>query len=123
MSLVLEQNMSVEGTEAVDFSWQQNANITVEQVIVGGGNPGVIDVSIGGVVIDVGDITTFGYAWLQNLDDTNDIRIGPECAGTIAPFLRLSAGAVNCIELEPGIVLRAQAITAASRLWVLVFEK
>ena len=74
--------------------------------------------------IDVGDVTTEGCLFLQNLDDTNFVEYGCEAGsgGMASPAFKLKAGEVAWMRLAPGAALRAKADTAAVKLEVCCFE-
>jgi hypothetical protein len=73
------------------------------------------------VVTVAADVATLGVFGFKNLDDTNYVEIGPESAGAMVGFLKLKAGEVAIGRFKTGIVIRAQANTAAVKLqtWVL----
>ena len=72
--------------------------------------------------IDVGDVSTLGWALLRNIDPTNYVTWGPKTGGVMVPVGRIRPGKVALWELEPGIILRAQADTAAVKLDVRIYE-
>ena len=64
-------------------------------------------------VIDLTDVTTPKEMYFKNLDAVNYVDIGPTTAGAILPLIRLAAGEHCVFPLSPGVVIRAQANTAA----------
>lgn len=78
----------------------------------------VIDVGTTEEAISFGDVSAanVGYVAFRNLDTTNYVRIGPESAGAMVPMIRLAAGEVAVMRLNPSVTLRAQANTAAVKL-------
>jgi hypothetical protein len=64
-------------------------------------------------VIGLTGITTPKWAMISNLDTVNYVDIGSTVAGAIAKFARLDPGKSFPVPLFPGVVLRAQAHTAA----------
>lgn len=73
-------------------------------------------------VVDFGDITTEGYIFLQNNDDTNYVEYGPEDTGAMVVLARLEAGEPAAFRMSPGVVLRAKADTAPVALDVTLLE-
>lgn len=68
------------------------------------------------------DISTFGYAYLRNLDATNFITYGPKSSGSMVAFGKLKPGEAAWVRLFPGITLRAIADTGTCKLFVKVME-
>lgn len=73
-------------------------------------------------VITLTGVTTPKAVCIENLDDTNYVKIGPTSGGAIVPLARLSPGSVMVVELEPGVVLRGQANTASVDIALLIAE-
>ena len=74
-------------------------------------------------VVDFGDVTTNGYMYLRNLDETNYVTFGPQSdAATIEVFGKLKPGEVALLRVAPTIIMWAQADTAAVKLEVSLFE-
>jgi len=75
-------------------------------------------------VLDIGDVSTEGYCFLRNLDDTNYITWGPQNGTTsdMEPCGKLKAGEIAVFRIEPGTVLMAMSDTAAVDLDVTVLE-
>jgi hypothetical protein len=73
------------------------------------------------VVTVASDVATLGVFGFKNLDTTNFVTIGPESGGAMVGFLKLKAGEVAIGRFKTGIVIRAQADTAAVNLmtWIL----
>ena len=81
-------------------------------------------VTVGSVAEDdilIGDITTEGWLFLENLDPVNFVTYGPNDT-TMTAFGRIEAGEFACLRLEPGVTLRAQADTAPVQIKVLLLE-
>jgi len=74
--------------------------------------------------IPITGLSTYGLAYFHNLDGDNFISIGPSTTTGTAPYLavRLKAGETGAMRLEPGVILRASADTAAAKLKVKVLE-
>lgn len=105
-----------------NFSFQHLVNASVDQATAGGGNPGTVDIGTSEEDIDFGDITTEGYAVIQNLDATNYVQFGPKSGGSMVACGRLKAGEVAILRLEPAVIIRAVANTAACKVFVAVIE-
>jgi hypothetical protein len=71
--------------------------------------------------LDLGNVTTAGWAFFKNLDDTNFVHIGPDASG-IQNFIKLKAGeACGPIPLAT-TTIKAKADTAAVELEYIVYE-
>ena len=71
--------------------------------------------------IATGDISTLGWLWMKNLDDTNYFTYGPK-SGTMVAFGRCEPGEIVLLRLEPGITITAQANTADVLADIRIFE-
>jgi len=71
--------------------------------------------------LDMGSLTTAGYAVFQNLDDTNYVEVGVDGAGTFYPLIKLEAGEQACLRLTTSSPY-AQANTAAVDLLYVIYE-
>ena len=69
----------------------------------------------------IGDISTLGWVFFQNLDSSNYVTFGPKDT-TMKAMVRLEAGEYCFMRLEPGITLRGQANTAAVKLLMILME-
>lgn len=80
--------------------------------------------SIGTVeeVVSFGDVTTPKYLFFRNLDDTNFVQIGPESGGALVPLASPGPGQWGFLPLDPGVILRAKADTAACKVLFLITE-
>ena len=83
------------------------------------------------VALDLGSVTTPGWAVFSNLDVTNYVEVGIVVAATFYPFLRLGPGTASPavagdqsgpIKLSPGVVLYALANTGAVSLFYIVYN-
>ena len=70
----------------------------------------------------IGDVSTVGWLFLENIDDTNFVTYGPNVGGLMQDFGRLEAGEAVAFRLEPGITLRWQANTADVQVKMLLLE-
>ena len=70
----------------------------------------------------VGDVTTEGFLYLKNLDDTNYVIYGPKSGGVRISFGRIKPGEEHWIRLEPGVVLRWQANVADVKVQMKLFQ-
>ncbi len=75
-----------------------------------------------GTVVPVGSVTTPGYLFVQNLDATNFVQIGPEAGGVMMPYAKLKAGEQGLIRIDSGAVMRALADTADCKLYFELFQ-
>jgi hypothetical protein len=96
--------------------------ISVTQAAIGRGGGIQIVGFAADEVIAVGDVATLGWCILRNLDTTHFVKWGPTNAGAIEPIGRLEPGEVAVFRLEPGVVLRAQADTAACKVECRIYE-
>lgn len=96
-------------------------SISVDQTTAVAHHP-VIAVGTSEEVISFGDITTLGYVAFRNLSSSNFVTIGPESGGAMVGFMRLEAGEVGVLRLEPGITVRAQADTATVNLEMMALD-
>lgn len=71
--------------------------------------------------VPMGDVSTAGWARLENLDSTNYVEIGVEVAATFYPFLKLKAGEFCVIRLGTNAPY-AKANTAAVQLDYEIFQ-
>lgn len=74
--------------------------------------------------IDFGDVSTEGLLWMRNVDPTNYVTWGPQVGtGNMQPLGRLHPGGAPAIfRVEPGVVILAQADTAACKVDVVLLE-
>jgi len=87
-----------------------------------GGISQVVQVGTSDEAISLGDVSTEGVCFLQNLDDTNFVTFGPDSGGSIVALGMLKPGEVAALRLSPGLTLRMQANTAECRVKCVVFE-
>jgi hypothetical protein len=73
-------------------------------------------------LIDFGDVTTEGFCYLRNLDDTNFVQYGPKSGETTILCCRLNPGEYAWLRLEPAIEWYAQADTGNVQLRVDLLE-
>lgn len=73
-------------------------------------------------VITLSGVTTPKAVCIENLDETNYVKIGPTSGGAIVPIARLSPRSSMVVELEPGVVLRGQANGSAVNIAILIVE-
>lgn len=82
----------------------------------------VLDIGTSEETITLTDITTEGWAYFKNLDDTNFVTWGPDSTGLV-PMGRMNPGeSAGPLRIEPGIAISMQADTAACRVRVMVLE-
>jgi len=104
------------------FPFRHDFNAEVEQSIVGGGNPGVVNIALAGTVIDLGDIAVPGWCWFANLSETNNILVGVQYSSVLVPFADLKPLEAFPVPLYSSATYIAQAVSAASRLFVSALE-
>jgi hypothetical protein len=69
------------------------------------------------------EVTTLGWAWIQNLDTTNYVQWGPKNASNNMQVIgRLKPGEWALLRLEPGITIRWKANTAACKVLIKIFN-
>lgn len=68
------------------------------------------------------DVSTFGWAFFQNMDATNFLLIGPDNGGTMIDFVKLKPGEPAVLRLKPGITIKAKADTLACKMLYKIFE-
>lgn len=73
-------------------------------------------------VLSVAGVTAARAMLIQNLDETNYVDFGPESGGAMVAIGRLRPGECALIPLKPGIVIRAQANTAACEVAYMLAE-
>ena len=73
-------------------------------------------------VVSLAGVTTPRAIQIENLDDTNYVKVGPTVAGAIAPLGRLYPGESMQVPLEPGAVVRAIANVASVAISYIVVE-
>ncbi len=97
-------------------------NVRFDQSGVGGGQPGTQSIATSEAAISIPGITTLGWTYMVNLDDTNYVVWGPESGGSMVPMGRMEPGESALFRMEPGITLRMQANTAACEVQIFVLE-
>lgn len=71
----------------------------------------------------LGDVSTEGYAFFQNLDATNFVTIGSYTGGTTYnPVVKLKAGEFALLRLDSSQTFYAKADTASVKLWFEILE-
>lgn len=105
-----------------DFQLLINAaQLQADQAVAGGGNPGTIVVETSAAAIPFTGLTSPGWIWMRNLDDTNFVEVGPDDDGTFVPCITLLPGEVALFRFAGG-TLKARADTAPCRLHVQALE-
>lgn len=69
-------------------------------------------------VIALGGVTTAGYVYIRNIDETNFVEVGVDVAAAFVPSIKLLAGQVALF--PAGATLYAKANTAAVKIDVLI---
>jgi hypothetical protein len=71
--------------------------------------------------IAMGDVATAGWAWFENLDDTNYVELGVVVSATFYPFAKLKAGEGFPLRLGTNTPY-AKADTAAVKLKYEIYD-
>jgi hypothetical protein len=82
----------------------------------------VVSVTTSEADLTTTEITTLGWARIQNLDTTNYVQYGPKSGGSMVALGRLKPGEWALLRLEPGITLRWVANTATCKVLVKTFN-
>ena len=83
----------------------------------------IVSIPTSDTAITISNITTEGWAYFRNLDDTNYVEHGPDSGGALVPYGRMEAGEPAALRLTPGsLTVRMQANTAACDVLVIVHE-
>lgn len=68
-------------------------------------------------------VSTQGWCFLQNLDVTNFVNVGPNNAGAILTFIRLVPnGGRACFQLDPTVGFRIKADTGSCKVLIKVWN-
>ncbi len=94
----------------------------VTQSGTGGGTPGKVTATTGGVDVSFSGMTTPRWCYIKNLDSANFIQIGPNSGGAFRPFLNLAAGKWIIIPLDDSVTLHLKADTANCVAHVVALE-
>lgn len=88
-----------------------------------GAASGIVDVGTSEEDLSIGDVgaSTQGYLILRNLDSSNYVTYGPKSGGAMVVFGRIKPGEIAVLRLEPSVVVRWQANTAAVKVQVKLF--
>jgi hypothetical protein len=102
------------------YTLTQTKRLQVDQTAIGeGGSVQVVGTTE--EALDFGDVSTLGWLYLENLDDTNFVEYGPDSTGMVA-FGKLEAGECAILRLKPGITVKAKADTAECKVLVRCLE-
>ena len=86
-----------------------------------GAQYGIQNIGTSAEAINLGDVTTEGYAYMRNLDLTNYVQIGVDSSGFIA-FAKLDPGDFLIAPLDGTLTHQAKADTAAVELEYIIIE-
>jgi hypothetical protein len=87
-----------------------------------GGAAGVQAIGTTYEAIGIGDVTTEGYTYIRNLDDTNFVQVGVDGGASLTPLIRLNAGEFCVFRIDAAATLFALADTAACDIDVMILE-
>lgn len=74
-------------------------------------------------LLDMGDIVTAGWAWMRNLDDTNDIQIGAgDSANNFIALINLEPGEPFCGRLATSVPMAVSEGSAGASLEYIISE-
>ena len=105
-----------------NFTDERNANrISITQSSLGA-QGGVQNIGTSHEAISLGDVSTEGYVWMRNLDDTNFVQVGLDGGASLTPVIRMNAGESCVFRLDAAATLYAEADTAACDLDILILE-
>ena len=93
-----------------------------DQSSVGGGGPGVQVIGTTHETVAGDGVTSQGFAFFKNLDNTNFCDVGVDVAATFYPLMRIPPGESFLVKLSPSATIYAKADTASIRLDVSIFE-
>jgi hypothetical protein len=118
----VQQSIQVDNEE-FQFPKYGGAIEQLAQANPGGGVPGQVNVTTVGVDVDLSALTTLGWCFIVNADDTNFIEWGPyygafHAIGKIEPGQKAGP-----FQLSPGKTLHLRADTASCLAQVFAFEK
>jgi hypothetical protein len=82
----------------------------------------VVSVTTSEADLTTTEVTTLGWAWIENLDSTNYVQYGPKSGGVMVVFGRLKPGEWALLRLDPGVTLRWKANTATCQVFVKIFN-
>lgn len=95
--------------------------IQIDQAAIGSSG-GVFSIGTSEEAISFTDISTEGWLWMRNLDDTNYVQWGPEDTGAMVVMGRMEAGEPAIFRIDSSVTLRLQANTAACKVLIKVLE-
>ena len=88
---------------------------------VAAGGVSSIPTTAAGTALNVGSVSTAGWAYLRNTDDTNFVEVGVQVAGTFYPAIKLKAGEAGVVRLGTNSPY-ARANTLAVNLQYFIFQ-
>ena len=68
------------------------------------------------------DISSEGFLFIRNADDTNWVEYGPESGGVMVSFGKILAQEWSWLRLKPAVVLRMKANSAPVRVELRLYE-
>ncbi len=97
----------------------QTGNLQFDQTAVGGPTPGFQDVGTTEETLTTTEISTLGWAFFKNLDETNYVEVG---FSTGVYGIRLEAGEIATFRVNPGSTIYMKANTASCKVQAYVLE-
>lgn len=101
---------------------QGGTQLSIAQTNRGGGVPGLMLATTGGVDVTTTGITTLGWCRLVNTDPTNYVEWGPKSGGTFYPIGRMLPGESALFRLGQ-YVLHVKANVATCKVQVTILEE
>jgi len=92
-----------------------NASLAVTQSVAKVDGP-TVSVTTSEADVSFPSISTNGYLWMRNIDDTNFVKYGPKSGGSMIEFGRLYPGEIAVYRLATGVTLRMIADTATCKV-------
>ncbi len=102
----------------------QPGSLSFDQAAIGAHAP-VVSVTTSEMNLATGDISTLGWLFMRNLDDTNYVTWGVSTStgASMSPAVgRMETGEIAALRLNPGATIRMLANTAACKVQVWLFE-
>ena len=111
------QNPSAPTTGQTPFKDSDSNQLRLDQSTAGGAEDTItIPTTAGGTVVSFGNVSSYGWLILKNLDQTNFATYGPTSGGAMVAMGKIKANEVQILRLKPGIVFRMLADTASVRI-------
>jgi len=120
MSNEINTTINVQVTNG-NFTFPKTGGILQhDQTTAGGGLPGYVVTSTTETTVDTSSLTSEGFVYIKNLDDTDSIEYGPDSGGSVVSFGLVKPGEEHLFRLKPAVTFKviAQANTPAAMIFV-----